>query len=208
VTRDADLAYRLQLIRNHGEAVVGPAGYEDITNILGYNYRMTELTAAVAYEQLVRLEALNRVRLDLVAQLSDGLARYDCLVPPTGREGCESTYYVYPLRYLAERFGNRPRAELVQALNAEGILFYQGYVRPLYLQPLYQRRHAFRHGYPWSAPENRDSQPDYRPGSCPTAERLYAHEMIINEHVRPPQTSEDIKDIVGAVDKVMMAWNP
>lgn len=206
VTRDADLAYRLQLIRNHGEAVVGPAGYDAITNIIGYNYRMTELTAAVACEQMRRLEDLNRQRLELVAQLSEGLARYDCFVPPAGRPDCDSTYYVYPLRYLAGHLGQRPRAELVKALNAEGILFYQGYVRPLYLQPLYQRRQAFRHGYPWSAPENRDSQPDYSPGSCPTAERLHNHEMIINEHIRPPQSSGDVTDILGAVDKVLGAW--
>ena len=207
VTRDADLAYRLQLIRNHGEAVVGPAGYQDITNILGYNYRMTELTAAVAHEQLLRLDGLNRRRLELVAQLSEGLAGYDGLVPPAGREGCDSTYYVYPLRYRADRLGGRPRAELVTAVNAEGICFFQGYVRPLYLQPLYQRREAFRHGYPWSAPENRESRPDYAPGACPTAERLHFHEMIINEHVRPPHTADDVRDILAAVDKVLTAWS-
>ena len=205
VTRDADLAYRLQLIRNHGEAVVGPAGYENITNILGCNYRMTELTAAVAHEQLLRLDDLNRRRLELVAQLSEGLAGYDCLVPLAGREGCDSTYYVYPLRYRADRLGGRPRAELVAAVNAEGICFFQGYVRPLYLQPLYQRREAFRHGYPWSAAENRESRPDYAPGACPTAERLHFHEMIINEHVRPPHTVDDVRDILAAVDKVLTA---
>lgn len=205
VTRDADLAYRLQLVRNHGEAVVGPAGYQNITNIIGYNYRMTELSAAVAYEQLRRLDGLNEHRLDMVAQLTEGLRQYECFITPTDREGCDATYYVYPLRYRAERLGGLPRAELVKAINAEGILFYQGYVRPLYLQPLYQRREAFKHGYPWSAPENRDSKPDYSPGCCPTAERLHFHEMVINEHIRPPQTPDDVRDILAAVDKVITA---
>ncbi|MFH1132658.1 MAG: DegT/DnrJ/EryC1/StrS family aminotransferase, partial [Pseudomonadota bacterium] len=50
VTQDDDLCYRLQLIRNHGEAVVGPASYKNITNIAGFNYRMTEVVAAIARE--------------------------------------------------------------------------------------------------------------------------------------------------------------
>lgn len=203
VTNDADLGYRLQLIRNHGEAVVGPAGYENIANILGYNYRMTELAAAVAHEQLRKLDGLNARRLDMVAMLTEGLGRFDCFATPQPPDGADATYYVYPVRYLADRLGGRPRADVVKAINAEGMLFYQGYVRPLYLQPVYQRRLAFKHGYPWAAPENRDSAPDYRPGACPAAERLHFHQMIVNEHIRPPQTRDDVADILKAVDKVM-----
>ena len=51
ITNNEDLCYRLRLIRNHGEAVVGPAKLGNITNILGFNFRMTEMTAAIA-EQL------------------------------------------------------------------------------------------------------------------------------------------------------------
>ena len=65
-TNDDDLCYRLQLIRNHGEAVVGPAGHENITNIAGFNYRMTEIGAAIAREQLKKLPELNATRLTLV----------------------------------------------------------------------------------------------------------------------------------------------
>jgi dTDP-4-amino-4,6-dideoxygalactose transaminase len=206
VTRDAELAYRLQLIRNHGEAVVGPAGVGDITNLLGHNTRMTEVTAAIAIEQLKKLPALNRHRLELVERLSAGLSRFDFLVPPDGCRGSgRATFYVYPLRYRAELLGGRPRSEFVAAVNAEGIRFYQGYVRPLYSQPLYQKRQAFKHGYPWTAPENRDSAPDYSPGCCPTAERLYDREMIINEHIRPPHGPDDMDDIIAAVAKVAKA---
>ena len=58
VTNNEDLCYRLKLIRNHGEAVVGPAEYKEITNILGFNYRMTEVTAAIVAEQLKKLKPL------------------------------------------------------------------------------------------------------------------------------------------------------
>jgi perosamine synthetase len=74
VTNDKELAYRLQLIRNHGEAVVGPAGYENILNIAGFNYRMTEVTAAIARVQLRKLENLNDVRLEYVKMLEDAIS--------------------------------------------------------------------------------------------------------------------------------------
>jgi len=204
MTQDADLAYRLQLIRNHGEAVVGPAGYENITNILGFNYRMTELQAAVALEQLKKLPALNARRLELVSHLRAALADVEAVAPLRGRDGCEATWYVFPARFNAAAAGC-DRGTFVDCLRAEGILFYQGYVRPLYLQPLYQRRLAFTHGYPWSAPENRESQPDYAKGSCPVAERLHFDEMLINEHVRPPHQEADMNDINAAVRKIASA---
>ena len=75
-TNDEDLCYRLQLIRNHGEAVVGPAGYKDITNIAGFNYRLSELHAAIIREQLKKLDSLNNTRLKLVQQLTAGLNKF------------------------------------------------------------------------------------------------------------------------------------
>ncbi|MFC1814780.1 DegT/DnrJ/EryC1/StrS family aminotransferase [Thermodesulfobacteriota bacterium] len=201
VTNDEELRYRLALIRNHGEAVVGPAEYMSITNIAGFNYRLTELQAAIAKEQLKKIDHFNEIRLGLVEYLSDKLQRYDFLVTPKGRAGCYSTYYVYPLRFLYDVAGVK-REEFVKAVNAEGILFYQGYVKPLYFQPVYQNRSLFKNGYPFTASENRECYMNYEEGTCPSAERLHFHEMIINEHVRYPHTKKDIDDIVRAIDKI------
>jgi perosamine synthetase len=116
VTNDPDLHYRLSLIRNHGEAVVGPAGYDNITNIAGFNYRMTELHAAVSRVQLGKLNNLNSNRLQLVGQLSEGLREFNFLVPPKNRPNCESTYYVYPLRFLNKVAGVK-REQFVEAVR-------------------------------------------------------------------------------------------
>jgi dTDP-4-amino-4,6-dideoxygalactose transaminase len=211
VTNDAELRYRLALIRNHGEAVVGNAGYRNLTNIVGFNFRLTEIAAAMAIEQLKKLDRLNRVRLSYVHALSEALAKHDFLIPPPpcshpafGEEKCStcrSTYYLFPLRYLSERLG-LPRTEFARILNAEGMKFAQGYARPLYLEPLYQTRHAFKHGYPFTAPENRASRPNYARGACPNAEQLYFEQMLVSEHVRPPHTRDDVMDIAGAVKKI------
>ena len=201
-TNDEDLNYRLQLIRNHGEAVVDPAGYENITNIAGFNYRLSELHAAVIREQLKKLDLLNKTRLELVQQLTAGLNKFDFFITPGGRELCESTYYVYPLRYYKKHTGIN-RENFVAAVNAEGVQFYQGYSKPLYLQPVYQKKHLFKQSYPFSAPSNNDCKMEYNKGICPNAEKLHFKEMIINEHIRLPHNKEDINDIIQSIDKVV-----
>jgi dTDP-4-amino-4,6-dideoxygalactose transaminase len=200
VTNNEDLKFRLALIRNHGEAVVGPAKYENTTNIAGFNYRLTEIQAAMAKEQLKKLDLLNKKRLALVDKLTDGLKSISFLTAPKGRPDCYSTYYVYPLKFSQEKAGIK-RDEFVEALNKEGLVFYQGYVKPLYFQPVYQKRHLFKNGYPFTAPENKGHTANYAPGSCPNAELLHFSQMLINEHVRPPHTIEDIDDIIKACRK-------
>ena len=202
VTNDTDLHYRLALIRNHGEAVVGAAKYENITNIAGFNYRMTELQAAVCRVQLDILDGLNAERLKLVKQLNDGLRGFNFLIVPEEKYDCESTYYVYPLKFLSEIAGIK-REQFVEAVNAEGINFFQGYVKPLYTQPVYQKRTLFKNGYPFSAIENKECRMDYDMGTCPNAERLHFNEMMINEHVRLPNIEEDVRDIINAIHKIV-----
>ncbi len=202
VTNDTDLHYRLALIRNHGEAVVGAAKYENITNIAGFNYRMTELQAAVCRVQLDILDGLNAERLKLVKQLNDGLRGFNFLIVPEEKYDCESTYYVYPLKFLSEIAGIK-REQFVEAVNAEGINFFQGYVKPLYTQPVYQKITLFKNGYPFSAIENKECRMDYDMGTCPNAERLHFNEMMINEHVRLPNTEEGVRDIINAIHKIV-----
>ena len=212
VSNNSDLAYRLQLIRNHGEAVVGPAGYENIVNIAGFNYRMTETSAAIAREQLKKLPMLNRVRFELVKQLKAGLKPFDFFRPLQGPaicrnctcsndEKCLSTYYVFPIRYLSEKTGVG-RETFIHTINEEGVQFYQGYTKPLYLQPVYQKRQLFKFGYPFKAPENKDCIQKYGFGLCPIAEKLHFKEMVINENIRAPHTREDISEIVNSVSKL------
>jgi len=201
VTNDKDLHFRLALIRNHGEAVVGAAEYDNITNIAGFNYRMTELQAAVCRVQFNKLDGLNAERLKLVKQLNNGLREFDFLVVPEEKYDCESTYYVYPLKFLSEIAGIK-REQFVKAVNAEGINFFQGYVKPLYTQPVYQKKILFKNGYPFSAIENKSCRMEYNIGICPNAEKLYFDQMIINEHVRATQSASDINDILLSLKKI------
>ena len=201
ITNDEDLAFRLALIRNHAEAVVDGAGYQNILNMAGYNYRLTELQAAIARVQLEKLDDLNTHRLKLVTSLQNGLEQYDFLQPIRNKKGCSSTYYVFPIRFMADSV-DFTREQFIEAVNAEGICFYQGYVKPLYFQSMYQKKTLFKGGYPFSAPLNKGCRMDYSPGLCPNAERLHFKEMIINEHIRHPHTENDIEQVLESIRKV------
>tara|TARA_B100001093_G_C26852225_1_gene1025614 strand:+ start:1689 stop:3026 length:1338 start_codon:yes stop_codon:yes gene_type:complete len=214
ITNDEDLSYRLKLIRNHGEAVIGPAKYKNMTNILGFNYRMTEVTAAIASEQLKKLNSLNSLRLDLVDFLKNELHQYTFLEPLSGNsccmhcdckstQSCVYTYYVFPMRFKKEEI-NVSRNQFVSLLEQEGINFSSGYTPPLYTQPLYIKKHLFKFGYPFTAKENFGLGQDYKKGLCPIAEKLHSEEFILSEYIRPPHTISDIQDIIIALKKLLM----
>jgi dTDP-4-amino-4,6-dideoxygalactose transaminase len=208
VTRDADLAARLQLIRNHGENIVGPMGAEQHSGIIGFNYRMTELEAAIGVEQLKKLPRLLEQRLDNVEFLYQRLhgIRGLELQPPMRGESVH-TYYLQAIKYDADVFGVH-RDRFVEALKAElptahlresAPLLGAGYVKPLYLQPIYQRRSS---RCSFNCPRYQGAQVDYSPGLCPVAERLHFHELITHEYMRPGMSRDDLSDVVRAFEKV------
>jgi dTDP-4-amino-4,6-dideoxygalactose transaminase len=80
----------------------------------------------------------------------------------------------------------------------EGPLLSAGYVKPLYLQPMYQHRIAYgSHGYPFS-----ESSVSYHKGVCPVTERMYEKEFFNHEMMRPGMTREDLDDVARAFEKV------
>jgi perosamine synthetase len=211
VTDSDELADRIRLIRNHAEAVVEQMGVADITNLLGFNYRMTEVEAAVGRQQLIKLETLVTARLQNVEYLSDQLRRIACLEPARIRPDCRHVYYIHALKFdqaiagvHRDRFVEAVRAELMptELRETEGVKVGCGYVKPLYLQPLYQKRIAYgKAGCPWSC--DRYNRPtDYSRGSCPIAEDLHENLLITHELMRPPMTQRDLDDVVEAFSKV------
>ena len=200
ITNDEELRYRLALIRNHAEAVVGPGKYTNIVNLIGFNLRLTEVQAAIGIEQLKKLDLLTKQRLEMVHYLNEKLKKFYFLEIVGEREGCVSTYYQYPVLYREDVTGI-PIEEFRQAICEEGSYFFRGHI-PLYFQPVYQTKTVFKHGYPFAAPENKDIKTNYFSGACPIAERLRDHELLRNEHIRPPNTLSDMDDIVKIFEKV------
>jgi hypothetical protein len=80
---------------------------------------------------------------------------------------------------------------------------YQGYVRPLYLEPLYQRRIAFgRDGFPFTY-RGYTGNVSYEPGICPVTERMHFEELIYTNICHADIARADLDDFVAAFDKVL-----
>jgi perosamine synthetase len=202
VTNDELLAKKLRLIRNHGEAVIASGMEVDsLSNMLGFNFRMTELEAAIAHCQLKKLDGFLAHRMELVADLTDRLQGLSGLILPPIREGCTHVYYRYPVVIDRRKIPLTAR-QMVRALNAEGMDFYVSYMKPLYLQPLFQKQVAHgEKGCPFKCPWYH-GQANFSPGLCPTAESL-EERLLSTEVVRPPQTSADMAQIEEAFKKVL-----
>ncbi len=201
VTDDPNLADRLTLIRNHGEVVVKDKGVEDIANLMGFNYRMTEIEAAIGIEQLKKLPTLHPPRVRCADFLTARLKDMPGLKTPVVKDGVVHGYYRYALRFDESVVGV-PRDRFVDALNAEGIPMVKGYTEPLYLEPMYQKRIAFgRDGFPWTYPGYRGTV-SYEPGICPVIERLYYRELMCTDVCHANTTEDDLMDVVRGFEKV------
>ena len=202
VTNDEYLAERLRLIRNHAEAVIASGRKtKNLVNMIGWNYRMNEIEAAIAREQLKKLNPLLESRLELVNYLNGKLKEVDGINIPKVRENSTHVYYRYALKIDLNKINIRAPL-FVKALNAEGMDFYVSYMKPLYLQPLYQKQIGYGDkGCPFKCPFYEGSV-DYSKGICPNAELL--EDIIIStEVVRPPQTAKDMDEIATAIKKVI-----
>ena len=195
ITDDEQIASIAQMVRNHGEMVLATQTERTYrSDILGWGYRMTELEAAIGIEQLKKLDRFNQQRIELANYLSQGLASIDGLTPPIVQPYVKHVYYAYPLKYDESKFGIA-RDIFVRALNAEGIPFGAGYVKPLYLNPIYHENKPFIYDY-----FGKDIS--YANGICPVTERLHEKELVSSGVIRPPATRRDMDDIIAAVRKI------
>lgn len=202
VTNDEYLAQRLRLIRNHAEAVIAYGQkVSSLVNMIGFNYRMNEIEAAIAREQLKKLNALLKSRLRLVDYLNNKLKEIDGIEIPKVRKDSTHVYYRYALKIDPNKIGIKAPL-FVKALNAEGMQFYVSYMKPLYLQPLYQNQICYGDkGCPFKCPFY-EGKVNYSKGICPNTE-LLEDILISTEVVRPPQTFKDMDEIVLAIKKVI-----
>lgn len=186
-TQDPDLARRIRLLSSHGitrdtalmeEPSPGGWYYEQIA--LGYNYRMTELQAALGRSQLLRLPAMHMRR----AELSD---RYDQLLSDLPvkllrkQEVTESALHLYVVEIDSERT-SATRSEVFAALQSAGIGANVHYI-PIHLQPDFRRI-------------------GFRPGDFPASETYYSSAISLPLH--PKLTIADQDRVVGTLKKAIV----
>ena len=207
VTDNDELAEKCRLIRNHAEAVVEGMGYTDLRNMIGFNYRMTEIEAAIARIQLTKLANLNKKRFANVRYIEKCLSDIPALNMPEVRDNATHAYYVHACKYDEDIAGvgrndfiNAVKAELPhhELREQEGVKLSTGYVKPLYLQPMFARKMAYGSShYPFTG-----SNVEYSKGICPVTERMHFKELFTHEFILPSMEKNDIDDVIAAFGKV------
>ncbi|MCD1260828.1 UDP-4-amino-4,6-dideoxy-N-acetyl-beta-L-altrosamine transaminase [Paenibacillus athensensis] len=186
ITTNSRLYYeKLLLFRNHGMTKDpslmlkndGAWYYEMID--LGYNYRMTDLQAALGCSQMQKLEQFVERRREIAATYTEAFSKLEGVITPYQHEKSCSSWHLYMLRFDLARFPVG-RKVLFDSLRAENIGVHVHYI-PVYSQPYYKKL-------------------GYTPHQCPVAEMYY--ESAITLPIFPKMTEQDVQDVIDSVAKV------
>ncbi len=206
-TNDPEIAERVQLIRNHGENIVGPKGVKNDFNTHGYNFRLPEIEAAIGIEQLKKLPRLLAERIEIANDFSKRLEQFPAIRAPKVHPGNKHVYYVHACRFDANKAGFH-RNTFVAALKAEipsshlretTPLVGAGYTRPLYLLPVFQKKLT---SCSFACPRY-EGEAKYELGLCPTAEKMHFEEVFTHEFIRPSMSKSDVNDVLNAFEKIL-----
>jgi len=178
LTGDDALAERLRLFRTHGitrdpsrmEAPSEGRWYYEMIE-LGFNYRMTDIQAALGASQMTRLGEFVSRRNDLARAYDEAFAGMD-IGRQSVRDDVVSAYHLYVIRVEAAR-----RAEVFARLTESGIGVNVHYI-PVHLQPYYRRL-------------------GFAAGAFPEAERYYAEAITLP--LFPEMSDSDLAAVVAAV---------
>ncbi|MBL8745359.1 MAG: DegT/DnrJ/EryC1/StrS family aminotransferase [Phycisphaerae bacterium] len=136
-TNDEELFKEMKLLRSHGET------QKYIHGRVGYNYRMTDLEAAIGLSQFNRLPEYTSRRQKTAAALDRAIGAIPGLHAPKMTPEAEGVYHLYPVRIDEGRFKTPAegtvRDEFCKALNAEGIATAIHYPRSLTRQPAFEK---------------------------------------------------------------------
>lgn len=201
VTNDDKIAERLQLIRNHAEGVVGGMGVNDLSNMIGHNFRLGEIECAIGLSQLKKLKGFVEGRQLAAERLAEGIKDLKGLRTPIIKDGVTHAYYVFPMVLDCDILGVT-REKIAEALTAEGVTGLAAGYTNVHLLPMYQKKIAYgSNGFPWTSDIcKRDVS--YDKGICPVAEELHdksylGFEMCLNE-----LENNDVDLIITAFRKV------
>lgn len=186
LTNSHELAGKMELLRSHGitrdpaqmtQAADGPWYYQQID--LGFNYRMTELQAALGLSQLQRLDQFVARRHELATRYERLLAALP-VITPWQHPDSYSGLHLYVVRLKLEQIGKSHR-EVFESLRKQGIGVNLHYI-PVHTQPYYQRM-------------------GFKQGDFPEAERYYAQAISLPMFQSMTDAQQD--EVVAALQRAL-----
>jgi len=193
VTDDPMLFERIALYRSHCTRVYGkstkycsldenklPMGkrfwWQDFDDT-GYNFRMTDIQAAVGRVQLGKLDAMNQKRIDNAAYVTAGLSRVPGLTLPTVMPECKHVFHLYPVMLDPDAYGMSKEDFIYAMLHERGIKVGAHYI-PLHWTTAFRKR-------------------GFRKGQFPAADLL--GERMVTLPIHPRQTREALDYLIESV---------
>lgn len=207
ITKDAKVAKKARLIINHGEVFFNEKSkISEMINVIGQNFRMTELSAALGIAQLKKLDRVNKWRLKNYNFLRKNLSKIEGFSFSKIDDGYLKNSEIYPhmfvLLYDEKKVGIK-RDIFLKLLNSEGITSGSGYQRPMYLNPIFTKKIAYgSKGYPWNN-HNFNTKHYYKKKLCPISEDLLYKKFIFFYQIAHSSTISDMKDIIKAIFKIL-----
>ncbi len=128
LTNEEDLHKKMKLLINHG------MDQQYKHEILGYNYRMTDIQAAIGIEQLKKLNKFNEKRIKNAGFFNEKLRDIEWVSLPFVSPGCRHVFHQYTLRIL-----NNKRDQFLKYLNENHIGARIYYPVPIFKQPVYKK---------------------------------------------------------------------
>ncbi|MBO5608336.1 MAG: UDP-4-amino-4,6-dideoxy-N-acetyl-beta-L-altrosamine transaminase [Treponema sp.] len=186
-TNDEKLYQKLLMLRSHGttkdEKLLtknpGPWYYE--MQSLGFNYRMTDMQAALGYSQLQKLFFFKKRRREVVAMYNKAFAEMKYLKTPVEPEKVSSCFHLYAVQIDFAALG-KSRSQVMQELRKKGIGTQVHYI-PVPTQPFYKETYG------------------YKDGDYPKAENYYEKELSLPLY--PGLSDVDVNSVIKAVKEVI-----
>jgi len=142
VTQSRRIADLCRSMANQGRRISNGSWLEHVR--LGYNYRMSEINAALGIAQLERLDRILRRRAGVAATYDRLLSGVNGVTTPAVAPGAKVSWFVYVVR-LSGEFTRQGRDEILASLRRQGIEC-SDYFRPIHLQPFYRDAFGCRRG--------------------------------------------------------------
>lgn len=185
-TNNAGFAETLRRFRNHGVSsdararhAAGRWHYEMV--LLGFNYRLSDVSSALGLQQLTKLEMNLARRRQIAARYTDAFRKMPAIRTPAVASEVNPAWHLYPIRLQLDN-ASGSRDEIFQALRAENIGVNVHYI-PVHLHPYYRDRFG------------------YKGGEYPIAETAY--ESLLSLPMFHGMTNADVEDVIAAVRKVL-----
>jgi dTDP-4-amino-4,6-dideoxygalactose transaminase len=173
-TNDDDIAEKVRLLRNHGQHK------QYYQRVLGFNFRMTDIVAAIGVAQLKKIEEFNKIRIENARRLTDGLKDLKNIVTPSVDPSVKHVFHQYTIR-IAGADTNISRDVVKEKLQESGIQTKIYYPVPIHKQELYQNLGYDR--------------------SIPVAEA--ASKEVLSIPVHPSLTEKDIEFILEKIREIV-----